>query len=84
VLRLLLRRHPYDAVVDAVMAAGSTDAALIRAGSDFIERTRSWRVSYGPSEGQKAAAESAIRGLPAPLPENLRRRLREFMGVGVG
>ncbi len=84
VLRLLLRRHPYDAVVDAVMAAGSTDAALIRAGSDFIERTRPWRVSFGPSEGQKAAVESAIRGLPAPLPENLRRRLREFMGVGVG
>jgi hypothetical protein len=83
-LRILLRRHPYDAVVDAVVAAGSTDAALVRAGSDFIERTTPWRVSYGPSEAQKAAAESAMRGLPVPLPENLRRRLRDFMRVGVG
>jgi hypothetical protein len=83
-LRILLRRHPYDAVVDAVVAAGSADAALIRAGSDFIERARPWRVPYGPSEAQKAAAEAAIRGLSVPLAASLRRRLREFMGVGVG
>lgn len=82
-LRILLRRHPYDAVVDAVAAAGSGDAALARAGTDFIDRAMPWRVVYGPSDAQKAAAQSAIHDLQAPLPENLLRRLRDFMGVGI-
>ncbi len=82
-LRNLLRRHPYDAVVDAVTAAGSGNAALAAAGTDFIDRAMPWRVSYGPSDAQKTAAQSAIRELQAPLPENLRRRLRDFMGIDV-
>lgn len=82
-LRILLRRHPYDAVVDAVTAAGSSCEALALAGTDFIDRAMPWRVSYSPSDAQKAAAQSAIRELPTPLPENLRRRLRDFMGIGV-
>lgn len=81
-LRILLRRHPYDAIVDAVTAAGSGDASLVRTGTDFIEKVTPWRVRYSPSEAQKALLQSAIQGLSAPLPGNLRRRLREFMGVG--
>jgi len=80
-LRILLRRHPYDAVVDAVTAVGSGNAALARAGTDFIEGAMPWRVPYGPSDAQTAAAQSAIRSLQAPLPEQLRRRLRDFMSL---
>lgn len=82
-LRILLRRHPYDAVVDAVTAAGSGSEALARAGTEFIDRAMPWRVSYGPSDAQKAAAQSAIQGLQAPLPENLRRRILDLIGVGM-
>lgn len=82
-LRILLRRHPYDAVVDALIAAGSGNAALARAGADFIDGAKLWRVPYGPSDAQKAAAQSAIRGLQAPLPENLHSRLRESLGVSM-
>lgn len=82
-LRLLLRNHPYDAVVDAIVAAGSGNTRLVQAGSEFIMRAAPWTVSYGPSDSQKAAAESAIAGLPRALPEDLRKRLRDFMGLVV-
>ncbi|MBY0312557.1 MAG: HEAT repeat domain-containing protein [Phycisphaerales bacterium] len=82
-LRILLRRHPYDAVVDAVTAAGSGSEVLVRVGTDFIHSVRPWRVPYGPSDAQKAAARSAIRELQAPLPENLCQRLRDVMGVAL-
>ena len=79
-LRVLLRRHPYDAVADAVLAIGSGDAILARVGSEFIEWAMPWRVSYGPSEVQKTAVLSAIANLPQPLPSSLRKRLGDFMG----
>lgn len=82
-LRILLRKHPYDAVIDALTAAGSGSEALARAGTNYIESVRPWHVSYGPTDAQKDAVQSAIRDLQAPLPENLRRRLRDFMGVGM-
>lgn len=80
-LRILLRRHRYDAVVDAVTAACSDDAALVRLGTDFIEQARPRNMYYGPSEAQKAAAKSAMEDLQIALPESLRRRVQDFMGL---
>ncbi|MCX5688342.1 MAG: hypothetical protein NTV94_00875 [Planctomycetota bacterium] len=74
-------RHPYDAIVDAVTAAGSGDPSLVLTGTDFIEKVTPWTVRYGPNETQRVLAQAAIRGLRSPLPEQLRRRLREFIGV---
>lgn len=83
-LRILLRRHPYDAVVDAIFAAGSEDASLEREGADFIQRAMPWTVRGGPTPEQSAAAQREIQALRVPLPENLDRRLRDFLGLGDG
>jgi hypothetical protein len=82
-LRVLLRRHPYDAVVDALSAIGSGEPSLVRMGSEFIERANHWKVAYGPSDAQRAAAQCAMEGLSHPLAETSKKRLREFMGLAL-
>ncbi|MBC7773286.1 MAG: HEAT repeat domain-containing protein [Pyrinomonadaceae bacterium] len=80
-LRALLRRHPYDAVVDAIHASVGSELALSNVGSEYIEQIVQGRVSYGPSETQKRAVVSAIVGSSPPLPDELCQRVRDFMGV---
>jgi hypothetical protein len=80
-LRLLLRRHPYEAIVDAISATESSDAALAGAASDFIENIVPWRVSYGPGTEQIERVRSAISTLSKPLPDRLLKRVHAFMGM---
>ena len=80
-LHLLLRRHPYDAVVDAVAAVGSNDPVLAEAGTNFIERLWSGKISFGPSASQVTAAEVAITDSAAPLSDKLRAQIHQFLGL---
>lgn len=83
-LRVLLQRHPFDAVTDAITAAGSGEALLVRPGTELIERARAWRISHGPTAAQVDAAQRALDALPRRLPDPVLQRLREFIGVRVG
>jgi hypothetical protein len=82
-LRLLLHRHLFDAVVDAITVAGGDDAALAGAAAEFIERAMQWRIPYGPSDTQKTAVVAALAALPRPLPEKTLKRVREITGISL-
>lgn len=80
-LQLLLRRRPYDAIIDAIRAAGSDDEVLVRFGVRHIERQNSEKVCYAPSAAAVAEVAEALRSVPNPLPEPLLRRVTSLMGA---
>ncbi len=80
-LRILLRMHPFDAIIDAIRALDGPDAGIIQLGSEFINHAHSWRVPYGPSDPQKAAVVDALRSLSQPPSDSIRRRLHALMGI---
>jgi len=80
-LRILLRMHLFDAMIDAIRALDGPDVDIIQMGSEFINNAHSWRVPYGPSDPQKAAVVDALRSLSQPPSDSIRRRLHALMGI---
>lgn len=79
-LRVLLCRHPYDAVVEAILAARSSSPATAERTLQYLQwDIRGVRVYYAPSEAQKAAARAALASLRQPLDEESERMVRRFM-----
>ncbi|MBY0262503.1 MAG: hypothetical protein K2Q20_09175 [Phycisphaerales bacterium] len=78
-LQILLRRSPYDAVVDAIAAAASESPVFERAAAEFWRRVMYASSPHGPSEAQRAAARSAIAALPRPLATDMQRHVDVLM-----
>lgn len=78
-LRLLLRRHSYDAAADALNAIATGHEQLAAAGGEFIERSMPWYLYVPPTESQQAATREALSKLPSPLQSELQRKLCELM-----
>jgi hypothetical protein len=78
-LSLVLRRHPYDAVPDAIEAACSDDQAVAAAARDYLNWF-GWqgRLSHGPTLAQAQAVSATLHVHGEKLPANLQERVRRF------
>jgi HEAT repeat protein len=78
-LRVLLRRHPHEAMPDIVAAACSPEPTVAEKARDHLTMMRGWRVPYGPSPQQATAVSHALDVWRGRLPANCEAAVRRLM-----
>ena len=78
-LRLLLRRHPFDAITDALRGAMSEDTALAGMALEYIDGLKRREVRNGPTQGQSESVRVLLESERCGLEDRLDARVREFI-----
>jgi hypothetical protein len=80
-LRVLVSRHPYDAVVDAIIAAADPCTPLAADAARYIKSLREHSATYGATVAQKAAVVNAVASVGDRLDVSLRDHALRVIGV---